>query len=155
MLTEADENPYKNTASIEANKETKTSNTVEVEIKQPNFEVIKEQRIKGEAGYTIAPKLKAEVGETVEYRITVKNTGKTTLKFEALKDSKCTNFVAGVGARSNWLPGAEKVYTCEHVLVEGDGPVYKNVASVERRRKRKRNAAGRSRSRRTHEVRNP
>ena len=99
VLTEADENPYKNTASIEANKETKTSNTVEVEIKRPNFEVKKEQRIKGEADYSISPpKLKAEVGETVEYRITVKNTGNTTLKFEALKDAKCTNFSPALAA---------------------------------------------------------
>ena len=117
VLAEADENPYKNTASIEANKETKTSNTVEVEIKRPNFEVIKEQRIKGEADYSVSPPmLKAEVGETVEYRITVKNTGNTTLKFEALKDAKCTNFSPALAA-FELAAGAEKVYTCEHVLV--------------------------------------
>ena len=96
VLSAADENPYKNSATIEANKEPKTSNTVEVEIKQPNFEVIKEQRIKGEAGFTNA-KLQAEVGETVEYKITVKNTGGTTVKFEALKDSNCSNFVPALG----------------------------------------------------------
>ena len=126
--SEADENPYKNTASIEANKEPKTSNTVEVEIKQPNFEVIKEQRIKGEAGFTKA-KLQAEVGETVEYKITVKNTGQTTVKFEALKDSNCSNFVPALGA-FELAAGAEKSYTCEHVLTEADRPVYKNVAIV-------------------------
>ena len=54
----------------------------------------------------------------MEYRITVKNTGQTTLKFEALKDSKCTNFVPALGA-FELAAGAEKVYTCEHVLTEG------------------------------------
>ena len=137
VLTEGDENPYKNTASIEANKETKTSNTVEVEIKRPNFEVIKEQRIKGEANYSVSPPLlKAEVGDTVEYRITVKNTGNTSLSFEALKDSKCTNFSPAL-APFVLAAGAEKVYTCEHVLVEGDGPIYKNVASAKAGEKEK------------------
>ncbi len=127
-LTEADENPYKNTASISGGGVEKTSNTVEVEIKKPNFEIKKEQRLKGEPTYTTA-KLKGEVGETVEYKITVKNTGNTTLSFEALKDSKCTNFSPALGA-FELAPGAEKVYTCEHVLVEGDGPIYTNAATV-------------------------
>ena len=52
MLAEADENPYKNTASISGGGVEKTSNTVEVEIKKPNFEVIKEQRIEGRSRLT-------------------------------------------------------------------------------------------------------
>ncbi len=134
-LTEADKPVYTNTASIEGGKETKTSNTVEVEINPPNFEVIKEQRIKGEASFTKA-KLKAEVGETVEYKITVKNTGLTTVKFEALKDANCTNFVPALGA-FELAPGGEKGYTCEHVLTEADRPVYKNVAIVKGSEKEK------------------
>ena len=84
--------------------------------------------MKGEVGYTKA-KLTGEVGETVEYKITVKNTGNTTLKFEAVKDAKCTNFSPALAA-FELAPGAEQVYTCEHVLVEGDGPVYTNAAIV-------------------------
>ena len=34
----------------------------------------------------------------MEYKITVKNTGNTTLKFEALKDTKCTNFSPALAA---------------------------------------------------------
>ena len=34
-------------------------------------------------------KLSSEAGKKVEYLITVKNTGNTTLKFAALKDAKC------------------------------------------------------------------
>ncbi len=128
LLAEGDENPYKNTASITGGGVEKTSNTVEVEIKKPNFEVIKEQRLKGETNYTTVL-LHGSVGETVEYKITVKNTGNTTIKFEALKDSKCTNFVPALAA-FELGPGASQVYTCEHVLVEGDGPIYQNAAAV-------------------------
>ena len=97
--------------------------------------MIKEQRIKGEVAYTTA-KLKGEVGQTVEYKITVKNTGNTTLKFEALKDTKCTNFVPALAA-FELAAGASQVYTCEHVLVEGDGPIYKNVATAKSGEKEK------------------
>ena len=89
-LVEADAPLYTNTGSIVGGTKEMTSNTVEVEVLVPRFTIKKEQRIKGEAGYTTA-KLKAEVGQTVEYKITVSNTGGTTLKFGALKDAKCTN----------------------------------------------------------------
>ena len=94
-----------------------------------NFEESEEQRLKGEAGYTTG-KLKAEVGETVEYKLAVKNTGSTTLPLQALKDSQCTNF-SPARASFELAPGAEQLYTCEHVLAEGDGPVYRNVATAE------------------------
>ena len=135
MLAGWHENPYTNTASIEGGKETKTSNKVEVEIKPPEFEVIKEQRIKGETLFTKA-KLKAEVGETVEYKITVKNTGLTFVKFEAIKDANLHDFSPALGA-FELAPGAEKAYTCEHVLTEADRPVYKNVAIAKGGEKRK------------------
>ena len=134
-LTEADESPYKNQASIKTGEIEKPSNTVEVTIKKPNFEVIKEQRIKGEASYTKL-KLSAEVGDTVEYKITVKNIGETNLKFETLKDTKCTNFSPAL-APFELAPAGEKVYTCEHVLVTGDGPIYKNVAVAKASEKEK------------------
>ncbi len=65
----------------------------------------------------------------MEYKITVTNTGNTTLKFEALKDAKCTNFSPALGA-FELAPAEAKIYTCEHVLIEGDGPIYTNVATV-------------------------
>ena len=52
--------------------------------------VKKEQRIKGEGVYTAA-KLKAKVGQTVEYLITVENTGGSAVTFGSLTDAKCTN----------------------------------------------------------------
>ena len=38
--------------------------------------------------------------------------------------------LAGAGERSNSRPAEAKIYTCEHVLVEGDGPIYTNAATV-------------------------
>ena len=96
VLTETDESPYKNTASITGGTETLLSNTVEVEIQKPSFSIHKEQRIAGEVGYTAA-KLVSEVGKKVEYKIVVTNTGNTTLKFGALKDTKCSGISAGWG----------------------------------------------------------
>ena len=76
------------------------------------------------------------MGDTVEYKITVKNIGETNLKFETLKDTKCTNFSPAL-APFELAPAGEKVYTCEHVLVTGDGPIYKNVAVAKASEKEK------------------
>ena len=73
---------------------------VEVEVEERHsFEIKKEQRIAGEAGFTDPRKLYSEVGKKVEYLITVKNTGNTTLKFSALKDLKCTGVSPSLGKR--------------------------------------------------------
>ncbi|HTQ69491.1 MAG TPA: hypothetical protein VMI13_12455, partial [Solirubrobacteraceae bacterium] len=58
------------------------SGTPSGSVESPGFEVKKEQRIAGEGSFTSAP-LSAEVGKKVEYKLTVKNTGNTTLKFSA------------------------------------------------------------------------
>ncbi len=127
-LTEADKPVYTNTASIEGGKETKTSNTVEVEIVGQVFSIHKEQRLKGEVGYTAA-KLKAEVGQTIEYKITVTYTsGVSPVKFGALKDTKCSNILPA--GEVTLKPGESQSYTCEHVLTEGDENPYKNTAAI-------------------------
>ena len=144
-LVEADAPLYTNTGSIVGGSEEMTSNTVEVEVLVPNFTVKKEQRIKGEVGYTTA-KLKAEVGQTVEYKITVSNTGGTTLKFGALKDAKCTNIQPS--GETTLKAGESEAFTCEHVLVEADGADLHQRGDDRRRGQRKNHAAGRSRNRR-------
>ena len=151
MLVEGDQPVYTNVASIEGclkshEKEfpcghgygkqpgttckVKESNTVEVEVEleTPTFTIHKEQRIKGESSYTTS-KLKGKVGQTVEYLITVENTGSSTVTFGSLTDAKCTN-IQPTGS-SELTAGAKESFTCEHVLVEGDQPVYTNVASIE------------------------
>ena len=109
----------------------KESNTVEVEVEAESalFSIKKEQRIKGEGtGYT-KEKLKAKVGQTVEYLITVENTGSSSITIGALTDVKCTN-IQPTGS-FELAPKAQKTFTCEHVLAEGDKPIYTNAASIE------------------------
>ncbi len=93
----------------------------------PSFEVVKEQRIKGEAGYTTAT-LKAELTVTIEYKITVKNNGKATLHFGALKDPKCTN--VSPSGETTLKAGESELFTCEHTLSGGDENPYKNFAVI-------------------------
>ena len=149
----ADENPYKNTASISGGGIEKTSNTVEVEIKKPNFEIKKEQRIKGEAELHDRETESRSRGRPWNTRSRSRTRATRPLKFEALKDAKCTNFSPALGA-FELAPGAEKSL---HVRTRARGRRWADLherGDRERRRKRKRNAAGRSRSRRTHELRN-
>ena len=148
LLTEADHSVHTNVASIEGCLEStqnqypcghgysqmpgtpckvKESNKVEVGL-SPNFAIKKEQRIKGESSYTAA-KLKAKVGQTVEYLITVENTGSSAVTFGSLSDAKCTN-IKPTGS-FELAAGGKKTFACEHVLAEGDRPVYTNVASIE------------------------
>ncbi len=151
-LAKGDESPYVNVASIEgcskqAEKEGtmcghgygktpgtsckfKESNKVEVVIEPetPEFVIHKEQRIGNTGAYTTA-KLSAEVGQTVDYQITVDNTGNTTLKFGPLADAKCTH-IEPAGATELAVGGKES-FTCEHTLVSADKPEYTNVATIE------------------------
>ena len=127
MLTSADKPVYTNVATIEGGGKEKKTPPVEVEVEEPSFSIHKEQRIAGEVGYTAA-KLVSEVGKKVEYKITVTNTGNTTLKFGALKDTKCSGILP---AGETTLKAREsESFTCEHMLVEADAPVYTNTGSI-------------------------
>src|SRR4029077_15341508 len=93
VLVVGDEPLYTNVASIEGAGKTEGSNEVEVEVgpkPAAAFTIEKEQRIEGQGVFT-KEKLKAEVGQTVEYGITVLNTGNTTIEFGPLSDAKCAN----------------------------------------------------------------
>jgi uncharacterized repeat protein (TIGR01451 family) len=107
---------YTNEASITGNEGTgtKTSNKVTVNVpSEPSFTIEKQQRLKGEAGYTTS-ELTGEVGETVEYKIIVQNTGNTSLKFGKLTDANCEGI--SPSGEVELAPGGEQVYTCSHVL---------------------------------------
>lgn len=101
---------------------------VEAPEAEPKFTVLKEQRVEGASSYTAA-KLEAEVGETLEYKITVTNTGGTSLTFGSLKDGQCTAILPS-GA-TELKPTESESFTCEHVLAESDVGVYTNVAAIE------------------------
>ena len=120
--------PYTNEASIEGNEGTgtKTSNKVTATVNaEPSFTINKEQKIAGEASYT-AGEVTGKLNQTVEYKITVKNTGNVALKFAALKDANCSGITPS-GA-TELAVGKEESFTCSHTLAVG---TYTNEASIE------------------------
>src|SRR5439155_25750102 len=82
---------------------THTSNTVVVNVPTPPapaFEANKEQRLEGEASYTTT-KLTASLGQKVEYKITVKDTGNTSLSLSPLSDAKCDSGTISAPSQSS------------------------------------------------------
>src|SRR5439155_17928750 len=94
-------------------------------VAEPAFSIEKLQRIENESNYT-TNELGAVVGQTVEYKIVVKNTGNTSIKFSELSDAKCEGISPSgeveVGS------GGEQVYTCSHVLLSAGK--YGNTATI-------------------------
>ena len=92
---------------------------------EPSYTIEKQQRIAGEGSYTTS-ELAGKLGQTVEYKIVVKNTGNLPLKFGALKDTGCEGLTPR-GA-TELAVGKEESFTCTHVLAVG---TYTNEASIE------------------------
>ena len=92
---------------------------------EPSFTIEQEQKLAGEAGYTTS-KLAGKAGQTVDYEVTVKNTGYLELTLGSLSDSKCENLAPSGSVKL--AVGASQTYTCEHKdLAVG---VYTNVATI-------------------------
>jgi hypothetical protein len=109
---------------------TQTSNEVEVVVApEPSFALEKRQRIAGgSSGYTTAP-LTPTVGQTIEYEITVTNTGNVALAVSELADPHCdAGTIAGGPGEAPLQPGASTTYTCTR-LISAPGS-YENVATV-------------------------
>ena len=82
---------YTNEASIEGNEGTgtKTSNKVTAKVNaEPSYTIEKQQRVNGEGTFSASEK-SGKTGQTVEYKVIVRNTGNVALKFGALKDTGC------------------------------------------------------------------
>ena len=92
------------------------------------FTIRKEQRLKGESAYTTA-KLAGKIGQTVEYKVSLENTGSVAPHLTALSDPHCSN-IQPSGA-TELAVGAKESFTCEHTLAKGDESPYKNVAAIE------------------------
>ncbi len=86
-----------------------------------NFSVSVSQEIAGsEAGFTAA-NVSGEVGQTVDYRIEVKNTGWTALSFPTFTDAKCdAGTIAGGPGVGTIARNETTTYTCSHVLTSAD-----------------------------------
>jgi hypothetical protein len=93
----------------------------------PSIAIVKVEKIAGtKSGYVHGP-VTGKVGQTVDYRIIVKNTGKTRVTV-TLHDTRCVG-VKALGAQTI-DPGASVVYVCTHKLTAADGKRYVNTASA-------------------------
>lgn len=119
--------PWTNQAEIEAGGESQLSNTVVVEVTEPEeapeeepeapeFRVEKLQRLKGGGGGFSTDFLTGTAGQTVEYEIVVENTGNTSLSFPSLEDANCTNI--SPSGQTELAAGDSETFTCEHTLAE-------------------------------------
>jgi hypothetical protein len=106
--------------------EGRNSNQVEVEVPvERGFTIELQQNLEGEASYTKS-KLTGKAGETVDYKVNVKNTGNTVLSLGALSDYECERI--DPSGMSTLPVGASETFTCEHKdLAAG---IYANVASI-------------------------
>ena len=91
---------------------------------EPAFTIEKLQKLSGE--FTKA-ELQGQIGETVHYKIIVKNTGNMLLKFGPLTDAKCTNIVPS--GPTELKPGESETFTCEHLLTTVGR--YTNTGTIE------------------------
>ncbi len=107
---------------------THTSNPVEVKVTgKPQFTVEKLQEVMG-SGFTKSP-LSGLVGETVDYKIVVTNTGEVPLTFSSFTDPHCdAGTIAGGPGVAPLAPGESTTYTCDHVLTSAGS--YVNEATV-------------------------
>jgi lysophospholipase L1-like esterase len=93
-------------------------------LREPSFTIEMFQRICGSSGDFTYSTLIGAVGQTVEYKIVVKNTGNLALEFGALTVAACEN-IAPSGA-TDLAVGSEESFTCTHVLAG----TYTNEASI-------------------------
>jgi plastocyanin len=103
----------------------------------PGISLVKLERDGSSGSFTHGP-ITGNVGDTIDYQMTVVNTGNTRLVI-AFTDPHCDagtlsvpTVISGVfeQATSTLAPGGELQYTCSHVLQTGDAPQFANTASV-------------------------
>jgi hypothetical protein len=80
----------------------------------PEFTVEKLQRIEGEGAFTMN-ELIGELGQVVEYKIIVANTGNTPLEFSNFSDPHCSGIGGGPEGKTV-QPGQSTTFTCSHTL---------------------------------------
>lgn len=91
------------------------------------FSVSDAQEIAGSGSGFATGELSVVVGQTVDYQITVRNTGNVSLKLTSFTDAGCVN-IAGPG-RAEIEPTESTTYTCERTITSSGS--YANEASVE------------------------
>jgi hypothetical protein len=103
----------------------------------PGISLIKLERDGSSGSFTHGP-VTGNIGDTIDYQMTVVNTGNTSLVI-TFTDPHCDAGTLSVPtvlsgtfdpATSTLSSGGELQYTCSHVLVSGDAPQFSNTASV-------------------------
>jgi alpha-tubulin suppressor-like RCC1 family protein len=110
---------------------TTTSSSTPVEVKglphEAQFTIEELQEIEGSKAGLTTSKLTGAIGQTVAYRVLVKNTSGTELELSALNDPGCTG-VSPSGAQ-NLAVAATATYTCHHTLTSAG--TYDDQASIQ------------------------
>ncbi len=139
----ANDRPYTNTASVTGTpppgegSPVSAQDSVQASVPTPGpaITLVKQERI-GDAAFTHGP-ITGDVGQTVDYQMTVSNTGNVPLVL-SFTDAQCdsgtlsaASLVSGTydAATQTLSAGSVVRYTCSHVLATGDEP-YTNTASV-------------------------
>ena len=96
---------------------------------KPSFTVQKLQQIAGSSSGWTATELNGKIGQTVDYQMSVSNTGNVAFTLTEFMDPNCdpgTEQGGPVGATV--APGEKLLFTCSHLLTGGG--TYTNVASA-------------------------
>ena len=96
---------------------------------KPSFGIQKLQEIAGSSSGWTALELNAKVGQTVDYKITVSNTGNVSFTLSSFSDPNCDpGTLAGGPLGGSVAPGGQLVFTCSHLITGGGN--YSNTASA-------------------------
>jgi hypothetical protein len=96
----------------------------------PGYKIEKLQRLAGTQAFTTETLPSTHVGQTLEYKIVVTNTGNVPIKMSKFSDPKCAA-VSGPSEKELAV-GESVVYTCGHALnaADGEAGVYCNTATI-------------------------
>jgi hypothetical protein len=100
---------------------------------EPAFTIELQQKLEGPSGSFTSSPLSAEIGQTVDYEILVKDSGNTPLTFSAVKASGCdAGTISGGLGEGPVLAGATTTYLCQHLLSLADQKAgsYRNTVSM-------------------------
>ena len=92
----------------------------------PGIAIIKSQR-NGSSGTFTRSQITVKVGDTIEYRIVVSNTGNTSLAV-TLADPRCEGITPSDVI--TLAAGGSKTYRCSHVFAASDPQNYTNTATA-------------------------
>ena len=94
-------------------------------IPPPAVSLVKTERV-GATGAFVRGPVRGKVGQRVDYRLTVTNTGTVSIKATVTDPGCDAGTLKPVGA-ALLNPGASFTFTCSHVLRASDGSTYVNV----------------------------